>query len=138
MLKKLFISLLILSTLASEGLVNFPANVFSFYLATGKVLDLLENETTPGEQNNVIPRTNVSAFKAESNGSFVLSINSLSKLSFEILNEAQNLEMNLNKPGLQLGICDSIFVLSNRLITFRSSDSSPPLNSTSKEFGNNS
>ena len=33
MFKKLFISLLILSALASEGIVNFPVNFYNLYLA---------------------------------------------------------------------------------------------------------
>jgi hypothetical protein len=132
MLKRLFISLLILSTLASEGLVNFPANVFSYYLATGKVFDLLEKETPADEQNNIVPNTNTSALKTVSQGSFVLSINSLSKLRYEILRDVQNLDINVKDAVIQSDINNSVFIPSNRLITLRSSDSSPP------KFRNNS
>lgn len=40
MLKKLFISLLILTTLSSEGIINFPANIYNFYKCVGNETDL--------------------------------------------------------------------------------------------------
>lgn len=133
MLKKLFISLLILSTLASEGLVNFPANIFSFYLANGKVFDLLEKEAAADEHNkNIVPETNASTSKVMGSGSFVLSANSFSKLRYEILNESNNINVNLYEPIIKLGIVDSVTYPLNRLITFHCSDASPP------QFFNNS
>lgn len=40
MLKRLFISILILSTLSSEGIINLPGNIYCFYFNVEKELGL--------------------------------------------------------------------------------------------------
>lgn len=46
MLKKVVISLLILSAISTEGIINIPLEVYKIYLSYGSLLDIDENKDT--------------------------------------------------------------------------------------------
>jgi hypothetical protein len=75
MLKKLFISLIILSTLATEGIINFPGNIYNF-------LTCLKTEA--GQSKNIEVSEETSKDLNENNGmfsgAFKLTSNSIQRL----------------------------------------------------------
>ena len=131
MLKKLFISLIILSTLASEGIMNFPGNIYNFLTClntdSGLNINLKEKVETTKETNEI---------KNYYNGTFNLTLNSLKKLiassDFKYLNKSKTInnyeDILLNKYNLSackvtLG---AIPETKKTLVLFRT-DTSPPI-----------
>jgi hypothetical protein len=127
MLKRLFIGLLILSALASEGLVNFPGNIYNLYFNSGSEVGMSGAKAIPpdGLSNPVKNYNSLSDNKLNSNA-FILTYNSIQKL------KTISLEGIIDSPVNYRKFYDSNCFISNPLIQadkeviYKQSDLSPP------------
>lgn len=128
MLRKLFISLLILSALTSEGIIKLPANIFNYYLNSDSFLDLSKAEVVLPMLQEDNCETGAQAFRATVSGLFVLSFDSLFKFTPKVISDGFYYGDRLlltSSEGIIPIIC---LVTFNSDITLDRTDSSPPIN----------
>lgn len=143
MFKRLFISLLILSTLASEGIVNFPVKFYNMYLVDINRFDFyVENEQSIQEKLNSEAETGgtyASSLESVDDGLFVLSPDTTA--FFSRLHSMEPLDIPTAFPSepsfsfdyKAVPFCEAALnIYDNKDIIFKSSDNSPP------QFYNNS
>ncbi|MCX7920400.1 MAG: hypothetical protein N3B21_00030 [Clostridia bacterium] len=128
MLKKLFISLLILSALASDGAINLPGNISELYISLGNILALPEEHAELIEQLQSMENENALVNNAFQYNAFKLSANSINKLK----TKSVPLSFSFNSGEKFYLACSNINPISISLyksekeIIIKKSDSSPP------------
>lgn len=143
MFKRLFISLLILSTLASEGIVNFPVKFYNMYLVDINRFDFyVEKEQRIQDKLNSEVETGgayASLLESAGDGLFVLSPDTTAFLSRLHSTELPDIPKAFpTEPSFSFAYKAVPFyeaalnIYDNKDIIFKSSDNSPP------QFYNNS
>lgn len=133
MLKRLFISLIILSALTSEGVMYLPGNMHSLCLISGNSANgaLGENVTACGSTQN-----NAGALSTKSSASFcnafIITFKSINKLKSSFSTSAGSLVSGkaLSGPGgygsvLSQPVCNNC-IKDKKDIIIKRSDTSPP------------
>ena len=128
MLKKLFISLMILSTLASEGIMNFPKDIYNFLACLNN--DTLQNFSL--KEKAEVPQK-ASENKLTYTGLLKLTVNTLQK--FREISETKYLYKSKDSSGFLLnrphpsfhGITPDKAFETKKEIVLLTSDTSPPL-----------
>lgn len=86
MFKKLFISLLILSALTSEGLIGLPSSVYNLYMYSGSQLGLTDELRRPlDEQLKGTGEIDGLSYRRFSGASFVLSSRSFEVFRYSVM-----------------------------------------------------
>lgn len=144
MFKRLFLSLLLLSALASEGIINFPVNLYSMYLADIDKLGFYEDQVQSFYEklnNEVATRTSgtsyslIPASKVSDEGLFVLSSDTSAYFAGLKPLEIPGDCINCEKPDFfsfytqEVSLFDeTVFAFyDSRDVIIKSSDNSPPL-----------
>lgn len=138
MFKRLFISLLILSALASEGIVNFPVNFYNLYLAdinnSGFYAEYQQSFQKQLNSETEVNRIHPPSLETATDGLFVLSLDTAEYLaqcrprendSPNLNGIAQDYYIQALQP-VYTQIADTGAIFYNKDILLRSSDNSPP------------
>lgn len=126
MFKKLFISLLILTTLSSEGIVNFPVNIYNFYMNTANGVDLQASQDEAAAQLQQAKNYDAISQSLVSDLLYKLTLNSIQKF------QSKDFPLEFNqvyKPDDSLISININFLphLYSCQIILHMSDNSPPL-----------
>jgi len=127
MLKKLFVSLLILSALTSEGIINLPGNIYSFYLYSDIGSGLCGEKGLPPEQIKEADEANAILESGCSVSVLVLLLNNISKYKSKAFFGDLDFQ---GKYCLSYAPINPAYILSlckNKEIIIRESDMSPPI-----------
>lgn len=131
MLKRFFIGLIILSALASEGVINFPGNVYNFLSCLNSGTELSGNQQALAESSN--------EFQVEdffTNHAINFAAEDFKRISFDyskkwqLKNElnADSVEKhNLNEHYSLLSLYDNSISISSPRTVLDKADSSPPI-----------
>jgi hypothetical protein len=131
MLKKFFISLIILTTIASEGVINFPGNIYNFLTCLNSEVGQSKNlEILPKSSKNIVENGRFSSevFKLTENSVQKLRLSSegryIPKIDLFFCSK-DIFDISSNYLSCKLAF-ENTFKLNNNTILFKS-DTSPPL-----------
>lgn len=125
MFKKLFISILILTALSSEGIINFPVNIYNFYMNSGIGSDLLVEKDEVSGQLQPVKIRDAFTESVFLGPAFKLTLNSIKKF------QSKNLYLAVNQVNVFYYECTSIKYISISILetlqdVLQKSDKSPP------------
>lgn len=127
MLRRLFISLIILSALTSEGIVNLPANIYNMYIVNSGIQSGMSGEEVlPSGQSALSMESGISFLGSSSGELFVLAPGSVEKLKCYSAVPEYDSETKQAYTGFSVDPVLSSAVLPDSDIIYNRSDSSPP------------
>lgn len=126
MLRRFFISLIILSALASEGLAGLPMHFYAFYAYSNSGVNTVGIQGNIQDQLEENQQSGMQLDKAASNGVFVLSAGSIQKLKYRTVSASLNSEKSFYTSSPVADTLTAFVPKADKGAILKRSDSSPP------------
>jgi hypothetical protein len=125
MFKKLFISLLILTALSSEGIINLPVNIYNFYMSPGSGAEYTSGAGLDTQELQPAKNYDSIRFMGGLEEGFTLTTNSLQTFNAKKIIEDKNYENNFCCSFTPIKSTD-FYSTDSKCGILQMSDNSPP------------